>query len=65
MHYDRELLKLDTDTSNYGVGAVISHIFPNGEGRPIAFPSRTLNNSEKEAINIVLGLKKFHQYLYV
>ena len=72
VHYNVELpLKLDTDASNYGVGAVISHVFPNGEERPIAFASRTLNKSEcnyaqieKEALSIIFGIKKFHQYLY-
>ena len=71
-HFSDELpLKLDTDASNYGVGAVISHIYPNGEERPIAFASRTLNKSErnypqieKEALSIVFGIRKFHQYLY-
>ena len=52
------------------MGAVISHII-NGKQRPIAFASRTLTKSEqnyaqitKEALAIVFGVKKFHQYLY-
>ena len=35
-------LKLVADASAYGVGAVISHVMPNGEERPIAFASRAL-----------------------
>ena len=52
-------------------GAVNSHIAPSGEERPIAYASRTLSKSErnyaqikKEALSIVFGIKKFHQYLY-
>ncbi len=48
-HYDPELpIVLDADASAYGIGAVISHTFPNGEERPIAFSSRTLTKSEKK-----------------
>ena len=72
MHFSEKLpLKLDTDASQYGVGAVISHVLLSGEERPIAYASRTLTKSvrndaqiEKEALSIIFGLKKFHRYLY-
>nr|XP_054759405.1 uncharacterized protein K02A2.6-like [Lytechinus pictus] len=71
VHYDnRRELKMYCDASSYGVGAVISHVMDNGETKPIAFASRTLTKSErnyaqieKEALGIIFGIKKFHQYL--
>ena len=71
-HYNSSLpIKMAGDASAYGVGAVISHVMPDGTERPIAFASRTLSPSErnyaqveKEALSLVFGVKRFHNYLY-
>ena len=72
-HFNPKLpLRLASDASPYGIGAVMSHIMPNGEERPIAFASRTLSAAErnyaqidKEALAIVWAVRKFHAYLYL
>ena len=71
-HYDSTLpVRLATDASQYGLGAIISHVLPNGMEKPIAFASRTLSVSEqnysqidKEALAIIYAIQKFHKYLY-
>ena len=57
-------INLEADASAYRVGAVISHTFPDGSEKPIAFASQTLSTSEKnyaqlekEALSLVFGVK--------
>ena len=71
-HYDpRVPIRLAGDASSYGIGAVLSHVFADGTEQPVAYASRTLLPNEqnyaqveKEALSLIFGVQKFHQYIY-
>lgn len=71
-HFDPQLpLILATDPSSHAVGAVLSHMYPDGTERPIQFASQTLTKVQqkyaqidKEAYAIIFGINKFYYYLF-
>lgn len=71
IHYSRDMpLRLACDASQNGIGAVLSHILPDGSDRPISFISRVFSKAEKsysmihkEALAIYWAVQKFYQYL--
>ena len=72
MHYDSNLpILVHTDASGYGLGAILSHIGPDGKEHPVAYYSRSLNKHErnysitmKEMLGIHFALKKVRSYVF-
>ena len=70
MHFNTKLpIILAMHASSYGVGAVLSHIGPNGAQHPVAFASRQsvkeiMPNWKRRHSPLLFGIKQFHQNLY-
>lgn len=72
VHFDPKVpLILATDASSYGVGAILSHRYPDGSEKVIQFASQSFSNAQKkysqidkEAYAIIFGVKKYFQFLY-
>ena len=72
VHFDPKLdIRVASDVSDYGIGAVLSHWKPDGWEKPVGIRSRTLNEAErkysqiyKEALVCVIKISRFHSYLF-
>ena len=67
----RKIFRLQTDASNFGIGAVLLQQDDSDSWRPIAYISRALTKSEqnystteKEFLAVVWSFQKFHPYLH-
>ncbi|VDL87684.1 unnamed protein product [Schistocephalus solidus] len=64
-------LVVTMDASNYGIGTLISHVFPDNTEKAICHAARSLTSAErtyrqieKETLTIIFVTKKFHKMLY-
>ncbi|KAL3122074.1 hypothetical protein niasHT_009367 [Heterodera trifolii] len=71
-HFDPKMpIVVAADASKDGIGATISHVFPDKSERVIEHASCTFNAAqqnysqiEKEALGLVFAVQKFHRVLY-
>ena len=71
-HFDPQQKSVVTcDASSYGLGAVLAQRGKDGKEHPVAFALRTLTKAERnyaqverEALAVIFGLQRFHQYLF-
>ena len=72
MHFDSSLpVTVACDASPVCLRAVLSHMMPDGEERPIQFASRSLTRAEqkysqieREGLGIIFGMKRFYPFLF-
>ncbi|XP_062713126.1 uncharacterized protein K02A2.6-like [Aedes albopictus] len=71
-HYDpRQEIVVSADASSIGIGATISHKYPDGKMKVIQHASRALTTTEekysqpdREGLAIVFAVTKFHKYIF-